>query len=211
MDAEHWQYNGCNLCAGTVSPRLITVLKENGFNIPNKIIQGEINNIWIQGIWKNFPIKVPEGMRMFSVFRGTLPPEMKEKCIGFDNFLLQQAVDEGVRIFPGETLEIGYTPTNFPELKIRKDSGKVITYSADFVEIATGVNIIRGRDYEESSFVHSLQKIHSGFIPAKCRKSLIFELKIGKDTLEKYVKNEAYFIEYGSKDLPLEHIDFQKT
>ena len=72
-DSGCLQSKGCNFCAGGISPRLNEILGAHGLVVPGEIIQGRIDHIWIQGQWKNFRLRVPDGMEMYSVFRGSLP------------------------------------------------------------------------------------------------------------------------------------------
>ena len=96
--SEDFQCRGCNFCAGLISPRLNKILDDHGLVVPEEIIQGRIDNVWIQGQWKNFRLRVPNDMRMYSVFRGSLPGRRSGRPAGFDGFLLGAAVREGARI-----------------------------------------------------------------------------------------------------------------
>jgi flavin-dependent dehydrogenase len=206
IDGDDWWSKGCNFGAGGISPTLSAIMKEAGIHVPSEIIRGKINRIWIHGMWKNIPLKVPRQMRMFSVYRGSLPSKSKDKQRGLDAFLLGRAVEEGARIFQGEVLEIGYNDSNIPVLRIRRVSGDEVSLSASFVAVATGVNAGTRKAYRENPLVSSIQGISPDFIPAKLRRALVFELKVSPEVLEKNLKNEVYFIEYGAKDLSLEHI-----
>jgi flavin-dependent dehydrogenase len=197
---------GCNFGAGGISPRLSTILEKEGFHIPAETIKGNIERIWIHGQWKNIPIKVPDQMSMVSVFRGTLPPPPDDGERGLDSFLLRKAVEEGAEVIQGDAREISYSDSSAPVLKIKLASGKEMSIPADFVAIASGINALPGRDYRENPLFRSVKRINPAFIPAKLRRALVFELKVSPEVLEKNLKNEVYFIEYGSKALPLEHI-----
>ena len=71
--------------------------------------------------------------------------------------------------------------------------------------IATGINAHCGFDYRDDSLIASVRRLNPAFIPGKSRKAFIFELDVGEDYLERNLRREVYFIEYGSKDLALEH------
>jgi flavin-dependent dehydrogenase len=206
IDGNYWWSKGCNFGAGGISPTLSSMMEEVGIHIPPAIIRGNINRIWIHGMWKNIPIKVPNQMRMFSVYRGSLPSDSKNRQLGLDAFLLGQAVENGARIFHGEAQEIVYTNSHSPLVKINVESGDVVSMPASFVAVAVGVNSRTGKDYRENPLVLSLKKMNPTFVPARLRRTLIFELKVPPEVLEKNLKNEVYFIEYGAKNLPLEHI-----
>jgi flavin-dependent dehydrogenase len=200
------KYRKCNFGAGGISPRLNEMMEQHGIHIPPEIIQDEIHRIWIHGLWKNIPVKVPNEMRMSSVFRGTLPPRLAQKKIGFDTFLLRKAIEEGAQVLAGNVKEIVNTESGLPSLVVQETSGEVLSIQASFVAVSTGVNAERGEDYGNSEIIRSIIKLNPSFIPAKLRKTIVFELEVGRDSLEKNLRGEVYFIEYGSKDLPLEHI-----
>jgi hypothetical protein len=48
--------------------------------------------------------------------------------------------------------------------------------------------------------------MNPSFEPGRSRRTLIFELDVGAEYLERNMHREVYFIEYGSKNLDLEHI-----
>jgi len=68
-----FQYRGCAFCAGGISPRLHEILGENDLVVPDEIVQGRFDHVWIQGQWKNFRLRVPKNKQMYAVFRGSLP------------------------------------------------------------------------------------------------------------------------------------------
>ncbi len=206
LEDNSWWSKGCNFGAGGISPRLSAVMEQAGIHVPPENIRGEINKLWIHGMWKNIPLKVPNLMNMYSVFRGSLPSSLKERQRGFDAFLLGKAIEEGARVLQGEALEVSYSGSGGPSVKTKLTSGDVISIPASFIAVAPGVNARAGRDYSESALIRSIQSINPDFIPAKLRKTIVFELKTSREVLEKNLNDEVYFIEYGSKELPLEHI-----
>ncbi len=201
---DPWIRRGCNFCAGGISPRLHSVLKEEGICIPQEIIQEEFSYIWIQGLWKNVPLKVTKEARMLSVFRGSLPHKRTDSGEGFDALLLRKAIDEGAHILSEEAQSVQYDPSGRLQITIKKPPAGVQVLNADFVAVSTGINA--DKDQNESSLFRSIKKLNPDYQPVKVRKSLIFELSVGRDYLMKYMNKEVYFIEYGSKSLPLEHI-----
>jgi flavin-dependent dehydrogenase len=204
-DSNDFQCKGCNFCAGLISPRLNDVLGAQGLLVPDEIIQGHFDYVWIHGQWKNFRLRVPKDMRMYSVFRGSLPGRRMGRPAGFDGFLLGEAVKEGARIQFGEVQTIAYGPSGLPNLRVRTASGEMISLDASFVSIATGINAHCGFDYPDDGLIGSIQRMNPSFVPGKSRKTLIFELDVGEDYLERNINREVYFIEYGSKGLTLEH------
>jgi hypothetical protein len=85
-------------------------------------------------------------------------------------------------------------------------SGEELTIQASFVAVSIGVNVARDKNYRDSMIIRSIQRINRDFIPAKLRNTIVFELEVGRDYLRKNLDGEIYFIEYGTKTLPLEHV-----
>ena len=200
------EFKGCNFCAGIISPRLQTELRRLRIKLPREVICEKITHIWIHGLWKNFPLRVPAGQEVVSVFRGSLPLKRKGLIQGFDTFLLKKAVEQGADIISGEVLDIQYTPENKPRLTIKPSMGDIIGLESDFACICTGINPNPGQDCKEDALSRSFQKLNPLFSPPKSRHSLIFALKPGSLYLKKYMNKELYFIISGSKKLNLEHV-----
>ena len=204
------ELKGCNFCAGIISPRLQKELVKNHIRIPSEVICEKFTHIWIHGLWKNFPLRVPAGQGIFSVFRGTLPPNREGMTRGLDVFLLKKAVEEGAAVITGEVQSIQYTSGDKPFLTIKSPLGDVFTMESDFACICTGIVPIfrKGsrKDSGKDSVLGSYQRINPLFTPPKARPALIFELKPGSLYLKKYMNKELYIIVSGPKKLNLEHI-----
>jgi flavin-dependent dehydrogenase len=203
---EPWQIKGCNCCAGGIAPRLHDKMKKIGIRLPHEIICEEFTHVWIHGLWKNFPLRIPPEQKMYSVFRGTLPSDRKDASGGFDNFILNKAAAEGARVVTGEVRAIHFTPSERPLLTVSVPSGDTYTIESDFAVISAGINPNPGKVIKENEFIKSYQKINPRFVPPKVRRTLIFELKPGRDYLKKYMHQEIYFIESGSGKLRFDHI-----
>jgi hypothetical protein len=205
LGTDNFQCRGCNFCAGGISPRLHEILAKHGLVVPEEVIQGHIDYVWIQGQWKNFRLPVPKGMQMYSVFRGSLPSRRSGGTGGFDAFLLGEAVKKGARILAGRVEAIAYAPSGLPRLIVRTRSEEQVSLEAGFVAIATGINSHGGLDYADDPLVASLQRLNPQFVPGKSRKAFICELEVGEEYLARQMHRELYFIEYASKHLTLEH------
>ncbi len=205
VTVDNLQCRGCNFCAGLVSPRLNEILNECGLVVPEDIIQGRVDYVWIHGQWKNLRLRVPNDQQMYSVFRGSLPGRRVGRPAGFDGFLLGEAVKHGARIQYGEVQRIAYGASGMPVLTLKASSGEKVSLDAGFVTIATGINAHCGSEYGADKLFASIKQLNPSFVPGKTRKALIFELDVGEDFLERNMNREIYFIEYGSKQLALEH------
>ena len=140
-----WMRRGCNHCAGGISPRLYERMRESGLGLPRELIQEDFTHIWIHGLWKNFPLRVPPGRRMTAVFRGSLPGDRADGRLGFDHFLLKSAMEEGAELMTGEVLGIRYLPSGKPLLTVKTPHGDPEEIAADFVAMAMGINPRPGR------------------------------------------------------------------
>ncbi len=203
---EPCRLEGCNYCAGIISPRLNSALIKSGISLPRELICEEFSHIWIHGRWKNFPLKLPRQQHMFSLFRGSLPPDRQQGMDGLDGFLIDQARNRGAAVMPGEVTDIHYSALKKPCVTVADDSGKETTVEADFVAIATGINPFQGNTREHNPVFKSFKRINPGFSPPKIRPALIFELKPGRAYLKKYMNQEIYFFVSGSKKMRLDHI-----
>jgi flavin-dependent dehydrogenase len=201
-----FKLRGCNYCAGIISPRLHDALDKSGIPLPEKLICEEFSHIWIHGLWKNFPLKLPPGQRMYSLFRGSLPRDRRDRTTGLDGFLLNQARTRGATVITGEAIDIRYASSGKPCVTVATASRREIGIESDFLAIATGIPSFKDSIPEENSLLRALRRINPGFTPPRIRPALIFELKPGRAYLKKYMNKEIYFIVSGSKKLSLDHI-----
>jgi hypothetical protein len=201
--AECWNCRGCTFCAGGISPRLHQVLEQHGLTVPEDVIQEEIDSVWIQGEWKNFQLRVPAGMRMYSVFRGSLPGRRRTISGGFDAFLLGEAVKEGARLLCGDARTIDYAESGRVTVTVSMSSGGPVSLDAGFV--AVGINAHGGLGSQPDPLLASIRRINPAFAPGRSRKTFIFELDAGEAYLRKHMSGAIHFIEYGSPRLALEH------
>ncbi|MCP4748072.1 MAG: hypothetical protein GY874_18330 [Desulfobacteraceae bacterium] len=205
-DNLHCKLTGCNCCAGIISPRLHDALEHIGILLPRELICEEFSHIWIHGLWKNFPLKLPPDKRMYSLFRGAFPLDRQDKTQGLDAFLLNQARVRGAAVIAGQVTDIGYTLLKKPYVTMVDDSGEKTTIESDFAAIAIGVHSFKDSTCENNPVFRSFRRINPGFTPPKVRRALIFELKPRPGYLKKYMNKEIYFIVSESKKLRLDHI-----
>ncbi len=196
---DNW--NGCNYCAGGLSPKLNDVLDDLNLHLPEAVIQSRINSITIQGYWKNIELEVPPGRQMLSVYRGSRPMSRSERHHNFDSFLLDEALKAGAELIGGEANQVHYAPSGRLLVSYRANTTEA-QLEADFVVFAAGVNkgpAIPGA----SSVLETLPQLIPGFVPPRLRRALIFELK-SEPGIPASLTNAIHFVEYGSKTLRLE-------
>lgn len=197
-------WEGCNYCAGGVSPRLIDGLRAEGIVIPDEVIESRPTEIIVHGDWKSIQLSVPEGREMLSVFRGSRPRQRTGRYVNFDTFLLNLAGDEGARIVTADVNDVRYSPEGRPLITYRADGDPAdATLEADFAVFAHGVNRRPGMDMRDDPVLAALQKIIPRLRPPKVRKAVIAEMRDSEDRV-RVIEGEVHFVQYGSKDLHIE-------
>ncbi len=201
---------GCNYCAGGISPRMADVLRDSGIGAPPEVITGEVETVIVQGDWKNIELPVPAGRRMYSVHRGSRPVERAHRYENFDSYLLETAAAEGARILTGEVTRVSYSAARRPVVEWEsqgKNDPHPEPIEADFVVFAGGVNTKMGMRVQDNPLVRSIRQLIPGFVPPKVRKALILELKPDHALLSD-LQGEIYFVEYGSDEVQIEMSSF---
>ncbi|OFV83311.1 MAG: hypothetical protein A2W26_12430 [Acidobacteria bacterium RBG_16_64_8] len=199
-------WEGCNYCAGGISPRLADVLRRDDLALPEEVVEGRPTEITVHGDWKSIQMPVPEGREMLTVFRGARPRQRPDRYSNLDSYLLNRAVEEGARVLAGEALGIRYTEDARPLIVYRSvidGNGSEQTIEADFLVIAAGVNRSPGMDVASDDLFRSLAESLPGFRPPRVRWALISEMQTDEDFLT-YMEGEVHFAQYGSKQLHIE-------
>lgn len=195
-------WKGCNHCAGGISPRLIDVLRSLDLDLPEGVIQSRIRRLTIQSYWKNITLEVPPGREMFSTYRGSRPSRRRDQQQSLDGFLLRAAQRAGAELIGGEVTDAGRSATGKPLITYRR-SGLEARLEADLLVFAAGVNGKPGLRAEDNPMFQAIRRLLPDFQPPRLRRALIFEMELepGKPP---WLDEEVYFVQYGSKSLPLE-------
>lgn len=107
-------WEGCNYCAGGVSPRLVDALRAENVLVPDEVIESRPTEVVVHGDWKSIQLPVPEGREMLSVFRGSRPRQRTGRYVNFDTFLLNLAAEEGARVITADVNEVSYSTEGKP-------------------------------------------------------------------------------------------------
>jgi len=193
---------GCNYCAGGISPRMCDVLKEMSLELPPPIIQSKVRLITIHGHWKNIELKVPQNRQMLSVYRGARPAKRVDRFYAFDSFLLENAVKGGAELVTGDVYDVQPVPGGGFQVCFTGASGEQ-TLQADFVVFSCGINQVPGVKLDDDPLVKTIQRFIPEFKPPPVRRTLIFELEAQPEFLQDR-SGEVFFIESGSTSLQLE-------
>ncbi|MGO9114624.1 MAG: NAD(P)/FAD-dependent oxidoreductase [Thermoguttaceae bacterium] len=198
--------DGCNYCAGGISPRLADALRESDLSLPNDIVEGSATAVTVHGDWKSVELPIPEGRKMLSVFRGSRPRDRPGRYTNFDSYLLSRATDEGAKIITAEVRDLHYAPNRKPRigcLLATAAGSKEETIEADFVVLAGGVNQSPGMRVQSDRLFQAIAEVLPGFRPPQVRKALICEMQAEEDLLQ-YMQGEVHFAQYGSRELHIE-------
>ena len=201
------QREGCNYCAGIISPRMFDVLKETGLALPDDVINGNITALTVQGEWKHIVLDVPAGRRMVVVYRGSKPWGRQGRYSNLDSFLLDRAAEEGADVIAGEVQDLHYAESGKTVLHYSTPGDKASldqVLETDFTVLACGVNQIPGMKLENARIFSNLQGIIPRFRPPRTRKALIAEVDVKDERFMRRVQDELFIAEYGSRDLSIE-------
>lgn len=195
-------WNGCNHCAGGISPRLNDRLRELGLSLPASVIQSRIRSLTIQGYWKNITLEVPAGREMFSVYRGSRPSRRPDPQQNLDGFLLQAAQQAGAEVIGAEVTGVARAAEGKPLITYRQNQIEQ-RVEADLLVFAAGVNGKPGMRAEDNPMFQAIRQVLPDYQPPRLRRALIFELELDA-AQPPWLEEELHFVEYGSKALPLE-------
>jgi flavin-dependent dehydrogenase len=197
-------WEGCNNCAGGISPRLADVLKENGISLPEEVIEGRATEVTVSGDWKSIELPVPAGREMLSVFRGSKPKQRPGRYSNFDSFLLHQAAEEGAEVLTAEVQDVSRSSGGRPVISYRlvtEETNREI--EADFAVFAAGINRTPGMDLGSDPLFGALEKVIPGLRPPMVRRAAICEVQ-AQEELVRTMEGEVHFAQYGSKELSIE-------
>jgi len=201
-------WEGCNYCAGGVSPRLADILRENGIVLPQDVIESKATEVVVHGDWKSIQLPVPEDREMLSVFRGSRPRQRPGRYGNFDTFLLHTAVARGARVITAEVRDVGRSMAGKPLVTYRtavagEDGLSDETLETDFVVFAAGVNGSPGMDLTSDPMFHVLRELIPRLRPPKVRRAAIAELQADEELLRP-LDGEVHFAQHGSKEIDIE-------
>jgi flavin-dependent dehydrogenase len=203
--APFYSWEGCNYCAGGLSPRLTDILHQNHIEVPEEVVQSRPTEIVVHADWKNIELRVPPEREMLSVFRGSRPRQRDEPYASFDTFLLNLATDEGAEVITAEVNGVHYSAEGRPVIVYRTlvEAGTDLpdqTITADFAVFAGGVNRTPGMNVASDPVFEALRGIIPGLRPPRVRKAVIAEMQADEGELLP-LDGEVHFMQYGSGDL----------
>lgn len=201
-------WEGCNYCAGGVSPRLADILRENGIILPEDVIESRATEVIVHGDWKSIQLPVPDDREMLSVFRGSRPRQRAGRYGNFDSFLLHTAVARGAVVVTAEVRDVCRSAAGKPVVIYRtavdgEDNLPEKSLEADFVVVAAGVNRSPGMDLKSDPMFDALRDSIPRLRPPKVRRAAIAELQADEELLRP-LDGEVHFAQHGSKEINIE-------
>ena len=201
-------WEGCNYCAGGISPRLADILQQEQIVLPDTIIESRAKEVVVHGDWKSVRLLVPEGREMLSVFRGSRPRQREERYLNFDSFLLRQAMAAGAEVITGDAVQVRRSAAGRPVVGYQPQAADegMVTMEADFVVFAGGVNRSPGMDVTADPLFAEAHALIPALRPPRVRRALISEMRAqgGDPDALLAVDAEVHFCQYGSKSLHVE-------
>jgi flavin-dependent dehydrogenase len=171
---------GCNMCGGIISESLVQTLAVEGIKLPPSVVQRGIDSYFLHMDVGSVRIETPlQEKRIAAVHRGCGPRDLQgARYAGFDNFLLELAVDRGAHRKHKRVTGVAWEDGR-PRVKAQ-DLGEQ-TY--DLLAIAVGIN---------SPALKFLKQLGVGYQPPAGTKTYIRELCLGRDTIRKYLGSSMH-------------------
>lgn len=182
---------GCNMCAGVISKNLLLELEQLGLPIPEGRVQGVIDSYTFHTIKGSHSVHSPDGKGALPVvFRGNGPRFSGGiQNISFDDYLLSNAVQGGVRIVPSFVQSIEFQTGAAHRPVVRWRGG---TLPADLVVAATGVS---------TEFAKKLESSGIRYRPPRCVRAFQAELDLGEGNVGKHFGNSIHVFSIGLKGI----------
>ncbi len=201
-------WEGCNYCAGGISPRLADILVENGIILPEDVIESRATEVVVHGDWKSIQLPVPKNREMLSVFRGSRPHQRAGRYGNFDTFLLHTAVARGAEVITAEVRDVrrstaGKMLVTYHTAVADEDGLSDETLEADFVVFAGGVNRSPGMALKSDPLFAVLRRLIPRLQPPRVRRAAIAELQTDEELLRP-LDGEVHFAQHGSKEIDIE-------
>jgi flavin-dependent dehydrogenase len=166
---------GCNMCGGIVSESLIQNLAAEGLELPDAVVQRQIDSYYLHMDVGSTRIETPlHEKRIAAVHRGAGPQGSAESDYeSLDGHLLDRAVEKGAQVIQKRATEI-----SFENGRPRVEAPGEPARDYDLLVAATGINSAALRLFEKS--VPTYRR-------PKSEKAYICEFYLGQEMIKTYV------------------------
>lgn len=163
---------GCNGCAGIVSERLVQMMAADGIDLPDAVVQRNIDSYMVHMDTGSARITPPRpGTRIAAVHRGAGPRDLTTaKWTGLDAHVLQLAIDRGARVIHQRVSNVAWV-----EGRPVVDASQQGAATYDLLAVTTGVN---------SALLKLFAEITPGYEPPQTSKTYIREYFLGAATVD---------------------------
>jgi len=171
---------GCNMCGGIISESLLQTLAVEGIKLPPAVVQRGIDSYFLHMDVGSVRIETPlQEKRIAAVHRGCGPRDLQgTRYAGFDNFLLELAVDRGAR-----RKHQRVTGVTWGDGRPRVKAQDLEEQTYDLLCVAVGIN---------STALKFLKELGVGYSPPRGSKTYIRELCLGGETIKKYLGSSMH-------------------
>lgn len=182
---------GCNMCAGAISNTLFNNLTKLGFEIPGDVLKDKVTGYVMHLKGETGVIDVDPSTPIYTVFRSAGPVFSMEKIRGFDQVLLDYAINEGVRF-------------------INQRVKKIIPGSKEKISLIFGED---GKEWEGELLVGAfgvnskiVENLEFGYKPPKCWSVCQTEIEVSEDFAAETIQNKIHI--FGTDNPNIKYIAF---
>lgn len=171
---------GCNMCGGIISETLVRNMAEAGIDLPENVVQHEIDSYVLHMDVGSVKIGAPDPDKQIgAVYRGGGPRNvLGVKQASFDAYLLKLAQERGAEVIAQRVNEISWCDGR-PQLTTGRDGPRAY----DLVVVASGVN---------SAFRKLLDGLELEYKSPQTTRTFIHEFNIGKEAVEAYLGSSMH-------------------
>ena len=177
---------GCNMCAGVIARTLADRLKEEGIELPPNVVQRQVGGYWLETpVGSLYLHQELEPGGILNVYRGNGPRGSSYRGnISFDDYLLDGAKKEGVKVIPyyATDIELPADPSNRARVFYGRSSD-VASEEFDLVVGAFGMN---------SKLADRVKEMGFGYSPPQSVRCIQAEIFLGAEYIQQAFGNSIY-------------------
>ena len=168
---------GCNMCAGAISNALFNNLADLRVVIPKDVLKDKVTGYVMHLRGEAGVIDVDPSASIYTVFRSAGPVSPGENIRGFDQVLLDHAIEEGVRFVNQRVKKVSAGSKEKISLAFGEEGKE---WEGDLLVGAFGVNSRIG------------ENLAVGYKPPKCWSACQTEIEVPEDFAERIIRNRIH-------------------
>ena len=182
---------GCNMCAGAIGNTLIDRLKNLGVSISKGVLRDKVTGYVMHLKGEMALIDVDPSVSIYTVFRSAGPVSSAEKIRGFDQDLLECAINKGVRFVHQRVKKVNEGSAEKISLIYGEDG---LEWEGDLIVGAFGVNSMIG------------ENMTIGYKPPRCWSACQTEIEVPENLPERIIQNKIHI--FGTDNPKIKYIAF---